>query len=98
MTRVRAPNTGHVRVIELNRPDARNAISRALLAALRQEFENVAAYYDSDGNEVAWTPASTAASADVDGPARALVLASAVDSVFCAGADLKERKGFTEAE
>lgn len=33
-----------------------------------------------------------------NGPTRALVLASAVDKVFCAGADLKERKSFTQEE
>lgn len=32
------------------------------------------------------------------GPTRALVLASEVDSVFCAGADLKERKGMSMDE
>lgn len=35
---------------------------------------------------------------DNKGPTRALILASAVDSCFCAGADLKERKGFTQEE
>jgi len=31
-----------------------------------------------------------------DGPTRALIIASAVDSSFCAGADLKERATFTQ--
>ena len=32
------------------------------------------------------------------GPTRAMVLASAIDTCFCAGADLKERRGFTPQE
>lgn len=32
------------------------------------------------------------------GPTRALILASNVDSSFCAGADLKERVGFSKEE
>jgi methylglutaconyl-CoA hydratase len=33
-----------------------------------------------------------------NGPTRAVVIASAVDTCFCAGADLKERKTFTQQE
>jgi methylglutaconyl-CoA hydratase len=33
-----------------------------------------------------------------NGPTRALILASDVDSSFCAGADLKERATFTPEE
>lgn len=36
-----------------------------------------------------------AAGADQRGPTRVVILASDVDASFCAGADLKERKGFT---
>jgi methylglutaconyl-CoA hydratase len=39
-----------------------------------------------------------AAGTDQKGPTRALILASEVDSCFCAGADLKERAGFTPEE
>lgn len=35
---------------------------------------------------------------DQKGPTRALILASEVDSCFCAGADLKERAGFSPEE
>ena len=35
---------------------------------------------------------------DEKGPTRAVIIASAVDSCFCAGADLKERRGFTPEE
>lgn len=99
VTNVPAPNTGHIRVLELNRPAARNAISRSLLAALRTEVDGVHAQYGPDGEEL---PAKKifggAAGADEKGPTRALILASAVDSCFCAGADLKERRGFTKEE
>ncbi|EFX01296.1 mitochondrial methylglutaconyl-hydratase [Grosmannia clavigera kw1407] len=90
-----APNSGHIRVLELNRPDARNAISLALLAALRGQIEAVADQYDGEGNEL---PAARTAGQDGLGPTRALILASAVDSCFCAGADLKERRTFTQEE
>lgn len=91
VTDVDAPGSGYIRVLELNRPAARNAISRALLSALRQEVDDVHAQYDTDGNEI---PSATT----TRGPTRALVLASALDTSFCAGADLKERKGFTQEE
>lgn len=39
-----------------------------------------------------------AAGVDEKGPTRAVVLASAVDTSFCAGADLKERKGMSQGE
>lgn len=87
VTNLAAPNSGHIRVLELNRPAARNAISRALLSSLRSEVDAVHAQYDADtGKELQ------------NEPTRALVLASAVDSCFCAGADLKERRGFTPEE
>jgi methylglutaconyl-CoA hydratase len=94
-----APNTGHIRVLELNRPAARNAISKALLAALRAEIDDVHAQYTPEGDEKP-LPArfGGAAGPDQRGPTRALVLASAVDASFCAGADLKERRGFTQEE
>ncbi|KAI0005597.1 ClpP/crotonase [Xylariaceae sp. FL0662B] len=99
VTHVPAPNSGHIRVLELNRPSTRNAISKALLAALRAEVDDVQAQYTSDGEEVPVPPRfGGAAGPDVRGPTRALVLASAVDASFCAGADLKERRGFTQEE
>ncbi|KAM4056591.1 enoyl-CoA hydratase/isomerase domain-containing protein [Hirsutella rhossiliensis] len=92
VTNLPAASSGHIRVLELNRPKARNAISKALLADLGAEVDRVHAQYGRDGEEL---PA--AASAEL-GPTRALVLASAVDACFCAGADLKERRGFTQLE
>ncbi|KAL6870475.1 ClpP/crotonase-like domain-containing protein [Trichoderma novae-zelandiae] len=90
---------GHIRILELNRPDARNAISRALLASLRAEIHDVQRQYGPDGEEVP-PPQRFGGAAGVDekGPTRALILASAVDTCFCAGADLKERRGFTQEE
>ncbi|KAI0965530.1 ClpP/crotonase [Xylaria arbuscula] len=94
-----APNSGHIRVLELNRPAARNAISKALLAALRAEIDDVHAQYTPEGDEKPIPPRfGGAAGPDQKGPTRALVLASAVDASFCAGADLKERRGFTPEE
>lgn len=89
-----APNSGHIRVLELNRPSARNAISKSLLAALRAEIDHVHAQYSPEGDEQPAPPAGV----DEKGPTRALILASAVDASFCAGADLKERRGFTQEE
>ncbi|KAI2634613.1 ClpP/crotonase [Xylaria nigripes] len=87
---VPAPNSGHIRVLELNRPSARNAISKALLANLRAEIDAVYAQYTPEGDEVA--------QGDQQSPTRALIIASAIDASFCAGADLKERRGFTQEE
>lgn len=99
VTHLPAPGSGHIRVLELNRPSARNAISKALLAQLRAEIDNVHAQYDEGGNEL--PPRKVfggAAGVDAKGPTRAVILASAVDTSFCAGADLKERRGFTQEE
>ncbi|EJT75586.1 hypothetical protein GGTG_05519 [Gaeumannomyces tritici R3-111a-1] len=103
VTDIPAPNSGHIRVLELNRPAARNAISRALLASLREEIDGVGSQYDpATGDEIpapSWSDRFDSALGDGEkGPTRALVLASAVDTSFCAGADLKERRGFTQEE
>ncbi|KAL7619481.1 hypothetical protein AAE478_010020 [Parahypoxylon ruwenzoriense] len=99
VTNIPAPNSGHIRIIELNRPSARNAISKALLAALRAEVDDVQAQYTTEGEELPLPPRfGGSAGIDHKGPTRALILASAVDASFCAGADLKERRGFTQDE
>ncbi|KAI1385845.1 ClpP/crotonase [Hypoxylon trugodes] len=99
VTNIPAPNSGHIRILELNRPSARNAISKALLAALRAEVDDVQAQYTIEGQELPQPPRfGGAAGIDQKGPTRALILASAVDASFCAGADLKERRGFTPEE
>ncbi|KAI9885926.1 MAG: hypothetical protein M1823_002299 [Watsoniomyces obsoletus] len=78
-TDIPSPHTGHIRVLSLNRPRARNAISRQLLAELRQHVIGLR----QEGDQ---------------GSTRAVVLASEVDECFCAGADLKERAGFSQEE
>ncbi|KAI2635624.1 ClpP/crotonase [Hypomontagnella submonticulosa] len=99
VTNLPAPNSGHIRILELNRPSARNAISKALLAALRAEVDDVQSQYTIEGQELPPPPRfGGAAGIDQKGPTRALILASAVDASFCAGADLKERRGFTQEE
>ncbi|CZR64284.1 related to enoyl-CoA hydratase precursor, mitochondrial [Phialocephala subalpina] len=92
---VQAPNSGRIRILSLARPAARNAISRALLNELRANINYIAAEYDSEGNELPPKKLFGGASVDERGPTRAVILASEVDSCFCAGADLKERAGFT---
>jgi len=79
VTNVPAPHCGRIRILSLNRPGARNAISRQLLGELRAQVESV----HDEGDA---------------GATRALILASEVDSSFCAGADLKERASFTQED
>lgn len=99
VTNLPAPSTGHIRVLELNRAPARNAISRSLLASLRAEVDAVGSQYGDNGEELPVRKLfGGAAGVDEKGPTRAVVLASAVDNCFCAGADLKERQGFTKEE
>ncbi|KAI8939474.1 hypothetical protein NX059_003247 [Plenodomus lindquistii] len=76
---VPAPHCGSIRILSLNRPAARNAISRQLLAELTHQVNSI---HDEGEN----------------GSTRALILASDVDSSFCAGADLKERATFTQED
>jgi methylglutaconyl-CoA hydratase len=103
VTDLPAPNSGHIRILELNRPAARNAISRGLLSSLRDEIDAVHAQYDAATGEELPTPSwnkrfGGIAGDSEKGPTRALILASAVNTSFCAGADLKERKTFTQDE
>lgn len=82
VTAVPAPHSGSIRIISLNRPSARNAISRQLLSDLRHEIEII---NDENAN-------------GKSGTTRAVILASESDACFCAGADLKERLTFTPEE
>ncbi|EAT80616.1 enoyl-CoA hydratase [Parastagonospora nodorum] len=79
VTNVPAPHSGSIRILSLNRPAARNAISRQLLTELHHQVNSI----QSEGDA---------------GPTRALILASEVDTSFCAGADLKERATFTQED
>lgn len=74
-----APHSGNIRVLLLDRPDARNALSRRLIADLRRHVDEISA----EGGR---------------GGTRALIIASNTDKAFCAGADLRERKGMTQEE
>ncbi|KAK6536434.1 hypothetical protein TWF281_000670 [Arthrobotrys megalospora] len=77
-----APHLGSIRVLLLNRPTAKNALSWDLLKAFREEIDAIA----SEAGK---------------GETRALVIGSSesgAGGVFCAGADLKERKTFTPAQ
>ncbi|MFQ6670044.1 hypothetical protein Gotur_035080 [Gossypium turneri] len=62
--------------VNLDRPEAKNAIGKDMLSGLRHAFEAV----------------------DRDSSARVVMISSSVPKVFCAGADLKERKRMTAAE
>jgi methylglutaconyl-CoA hydratase len=76
MDDIRVERSGGAVWVTLNRPDARNALSKAVnleLARLAREL--------GDDPEV-----------------RAVVLTGAGDQAFCAGADLKERKGVPAAQ
>lgn len=99
MTDIAAPNSGRIRLLALNRPAARNAISKQLLHELRSHIDAIAAQYGPDAAEL--PPQKRyggAAGKDEMGPVRALIISSAVDSCFCAGADLKERRGMSSDE
>lgn len=88
-----APHSGHIRILQISRASASNAISYALLSALRKEIQTIQAQYSQfTGAEMPWTEG------DIKGPTRALIIASAVDSCFSAGADLKELVGFTQEQ
>lgn len=85
-------DSGHIRVLELNRPSAHNAISRSLIAALRAELDDLHKQYTPEADEASHTVATS------NGATRAVVLASAADACFCAGTEVKERKTFTQKE
>lgn len=62
--------------VTLNRPDVRNALSRAV----NQQLQEIAAELEHDSD------------------VRVVVITGAGDKAFCAGADLKERKGVPAQE
>lgn len=95
VTNLAAPSSGHIRILELNRPQARNAISRALLTDLRAQLDDVHAQYGQRADQANGPFAPDTHRPD---PTRALIIASAVDTCFCSGADLKERRSFTADE
>jgi len=70
---VRVERVGAVATVMLARPEAANALSKALVADLRQALGDLAG----------------------DATLAAVILTGAGDKAFCAGADLKERRGLT---
>lgn len=74
-----APHSGTIRVLLLDRPEARNALSKQLVTDLRRHVDEIKAEGGTGGT-------------------RALIVASNVDKAFCAGADLKERRGMSQQE
>jgi len=99
VTDLPSPSTGRIRILSLNRPLARNALSRSLLADLRAQIDEVAAEYDAEGNELPIPKTyGGAAGPNERQRTRALILASEVESCFCSGADLKERAGMSREE
>ncbi|GJP43191.1 hypothetical protein CLOM_g2689 [Closterium sp. NIES-68] len=102
-----------IAVLTLNRPAARNAISRQLLADLLHAMGEVRRAVGAGehglvgqggggGGAGEWqvrTGSEAAKSGGGDGgDVRAVIIRSAVEGVFCAGADLKERKSMTMEE
>lgn len=74
-----APHSGSIRVLLLDRPETRNALSRRLVADLNNHVQQIR-------------------EAGSQGGIRALIIASSNDKAFCAGADLKERRGMSQDE
>lgn len=105
-----APHSGYIRILELNNPPTRNAISRALLAELSREIEIIRKQFDPSTREQVPFEELRKSNHDNDDddddnvytgqnwPTRAVIIASALDTCFCSGADLKERKTFTPEE
>ncbi|CAI5508885.1 unnamed protein product [Closterium sp. Naga37s-1] len=104
-----------IAVVTLNRPAARNAISKQLLADMVHAMAEVKGAGGAKKVDVVGTAggagrAAGGGMAEGSGGAegvqeqtgnaavRAVIIRSALDGVFCAGADLKERKGMTQEE
>ena len=119
-----APHTGHIRILTLNSPDNKNAISWQLLSELGTEINRIKSQTDGEwtrflahqkrksGNAqkheatdaVLGTSLRHEHQFDEEDPptvgegCRALIIGSDVNGVFCAGADLKERKSMSAEE
>lgn len=94
ITDVPAPHTGHIRVITLDSPHNKNAISRRLLSELRNQV--LRGHGETEFEKYSFEEKRPGAA--MGRGTRAIVIGSEVDGVFCAGADLKERKTMTEHE
>ncbi|KAL8695639.1 MAG: hypothetical protein Q9224_003271 [Gallowayella concinna] len=81
ITNIPAPHTGHIRVITLNSPKNKNAISRQLLEELDAEFRVIErAFWKEDEGWQNQEP-----DAALGQGTRGIVIGSEVDGVFCAG-------------
>ena len=85
---VPAPHVGVIRTLSLNNPRSRNAISKQLLKELANEI------YMVQAEEQRRTNGTMGEKWGV----RALIIDSACDQAFCAGADLKERRNMSHEE
>ncbi|KAI0993900.1 hypothetical protein K3495_g14284 [Podosphaera aphanis] len=96
-----APHHGRIRILSLNHPPKRNAISRQLLQELsteiaaieRQTTPGSAPHPHPDSQDIVRMPGVAESR-----PIRAVIIASEVDSAFCSGADLQERASFSAAD
>lgn len=78
-----APHTGKIRVLLMDQPSNRNALSRQFCKDFGEQIEIIRSQQ----------------SAKISNDSiRALILASNLDNAFCAGADLKERKSMSPQE
>ncbi|KAL9578446.1 MAG: hypothetical protein Q9212_005712 [Teloschistes hypoglaucus] len=82
-----APHCGHIRVISLNSPHNKNAISTQLLNELEREVSEINEHALLEAKALDEGNPDTAIGAGT----RVVIFESGVDHVFCAGADLKER-------
>lgn len=91
---VPAPHVGHIRVFSLKSPHNKNAISRQLLGELNHHIQGLKNAIEKEASAFEkGDPGATLGSGT-----RVIVIRSEVDGVFCAGADLKERKNMTASE
>ncbi|MCJ1337149.1 hypothetical protein MMC09_002428 [Bachmanniomyces sp. S44760] len=104
-----APHLGHILILKLNNERSRNAISTSLLASLASIVSEIQAQAQAQAQTQVPGPAplsTSTSSPDTTSdrlptnadPTRALILSSAIDTAFCAGADLKERLTFSTAQ
>lgn len=102
-----APHQGVIRILSLNRPQARNALSRQMVAELTEEVERVAEEHEQQQQQQQlqhnepdhhMNDESKPLRARTRARARALIFTSNIDTCFCAGADLKERATFTHEQ
>ncbi|KAL9105003.1 MAG: hypothetical protein Q9163_000100 [Psora crenata] len=100
VTLIPAPHTGHIRILSLSSPHNRNAISCRLLSELSTEIHDVRTQVEEEWDKARRRSgrATERKRMAVGHGTRVLILASEVDEVFCAGADLKERKSMNREE